>query len=102
MRMRGVKGPDWSPTHNQIIPVTEGEYDWDADAKEWVMPNEPGYDWEDDARKCYLVALAWMRAQLKPDLCICGQPKKDPIPEGSHYVTPCCRQTVSNCCGDVL
>jgi hypothetical protein len=38
----------------------------------------------------------------KVDLCICGQPKRDPIPEGSHYVTPCCRQTVSNCCGDDL
>jgi hypothetical protein len=36
------------------------------------------------------------------DLCICGQPKREPIPEGSHYVTPCCRQTVSNCCGDGL
>jgi hypothetical protein len=37
-----------------------------------------------------------------PDLCICGQPKQEPVPEGSHYVTPCCRQTVSNCCGDGL
>jgi hypothetical protein len=35
------------------------------------------------------------------ELCVCGQPKREPIPEGSHYVTPCCRQTVANCCGDV-
>jgi hypothetical protein len=54
------------------------------------MPDAEGYDWKDDAQKCY----------LKPELCVCGQIKRDPIPEGSHYVTPCCRQTVSNCCGD--
>jgi hypothetical protein len=40
VQMRGVKGPDWSPTHNQIIPVpdptvTEGEYEWNFDTKEW-------------------------------------------------------------------
>jgi hypothetical protein len=65
------------------------------------MPDEPGYDWKDDAQKCYRVALDWMHVQLKPDLCICGQPKREPIPEGSHYVTPCCRQTVVSCCGDI-
>jgi hypothetical protein len=37
--LRGDKGPDWSPTHNQIIPVadptvTKGDYIW-VDGK-WV------------------------------------------------------------------
>jgi hypothetical protein len=66
------------------------------------MPDEPGYDWKDDAQKCYRVALDWMHSRVKPDLCVCGQTKREPIPEGSHYVTPCCRQTVSGCCGDDL
>jgi hypothetical protein len=66
------------------------------------MPDEPGYDWKDDSHKSWRLAIDWMHAQLKPELCVCGQRKKDPIPEGSHYVTPCCRQTVSGCCGDDL
>ena len=86
--MRGDKGPDWSPTHNQIIPVADPSV------------TEGDYDWKDDARKCYRVAIDWMHAQLKPDLCICGQPKREPIPEGSHYVTYCCRQVVVSCCGE--
>jgi hypothetical protein len=39
--------------------------------------------------------------EKQDDLCICGKPKQEPIPEGSHTVTPCCRQVVSGCCGDV-
>jgi hypothetical protein len=44
--MLGAKGPDWSRTHNQILPVadpsvTNGEYEWDANAKEWVCPTNP-------------------------------------------------------------
>jgi hypothetical protein len=65
------------------------------------MPDAEGYDWKDDAQKCYRVAIDWMHAQLKPDLCVCGQPKREPIPEGSHYITPCCRQITIGCCGDV-
>jgi hypothetical protein len=39
MAVRGDKGPDWSPKHDQIIPVadptvTRGEYIW-VDGK-WV------------------------------------------------------------------
>jgi hypothetical protein len=67
---------------------------------EGYTTEDDNYDWEDDARKCYRVAIDWMRSRVKPDLCICGQPKREPIPEGSHYVTPCCRQTVVSCCGD--
>jgi hypothetical protein len=66
-----------------------------------MTPDAEGYDWKDDSYKSWRLALDWMRAQVKPDLCICGQPKREPVPEGSHYITPCCRQTVVSCCGDV-
>jgi hypothetical protein len=57
-------------------------------------------------RRGYEQAISHMRRfpgmSLEPhDLCVCGKPKREPIPEGSHYVTPCCRQTVVSCCGDV-
>ena len=28
----------------------------------------------------------------------CGRPDYAEIPEGSHYVTACCRQPISTCC----
>jgi hypothetical protein len=75
----------------------------DVELRYWPhgKPIPEGWERHDGLDDTHHGAYASFIVKRDITLCQCGQPQQEPIPEGSHTVTPCCRQVVSGCCGDI-